>query len=368
MLMLIYVYWTVWPEKGYSISGNYRASVSRTHVFNSIAMKSTSRRKSQFYTIQNKFRNSYSNPIKFINSRFQPGSTRNTETWAKFGDGGSIIFNIRTYFLPLAPIFCTIFRLTPFDERSCGPTLYQEKVCHTFIKNYYWEGLNLSLSTYIYVWNFSNSLEGEQLIITTISGNSDGAVGQENLAEIVPLQPCTTATLQSLQSFLDRTSALICFDRVTQEGRGTILIQQKGHLDWWNRLNPTIRVGYEKVAGMETEPRVRRVSITCESMVSLQQALRDLRESRMKSWLVKRSVKKKVEKVDTWELASAIMIVMTIRNKLRVCDKYVRWSRPDMRWNDAFKVDMPVCTKSGVAVFAEVTKAIESWGSVFPWE
>lgn len=66
-------------------------------------------------------------------------------------------------------------------------------------------------------------------------------------------------------------------------------------------------------------------------MVSLQQALRDLRESRMKSWLVKRSVKKKVEKVDTWELASAIMIVMTIRNKLRVCDKYVRWSRPDMR-------------------------------------
>lgn len=36
------------------------------------------------------------------------------------------------------------------------------------------------------------------------------------------------------------------------------------------------------------------------------------------------SVKEEAESVDTWELASAMVDLQTSRNKLRVCDKYVR--------------------------------------------
>jgi len=107
------------------------------------------------------------------------------------------------------------------------------------------------------------------------------------------------------------------------------------------------------IGGIEIEPRVRRLSLVCKSMGSLRQALRDVRNLRMNSKRVVGSLKKEVEKVNTWELAFAIIIVQTIRHKIPVCDKYVRWCKPEMRRSAGFKVDMPVCIKSGVGVSVE---------------
>lgn len=149
-------------------------------------------------------------------------------------------------------------------------------------------------------------------------------IDEDKLAEMIPLEDVKGNNPPSLKSYFDEASALLCFQVVNDEEKGSILLQQKGAFDWWNRLNPKVTVGYKKVGGMEAEPRVQRLSLACESMVSLRQALRDLRELRIKGIMVRRAVKEEAEKVNSWELASAIVVLQTSLNKLRVCDKYVR--------------------------------------------
>lgn len=162
----------------------------------------------------------------------------------------------------------------------------------------------------------------------------------------------------SLKSFVDEASTLLCFEAIDDEKKGSVLILQKGRFNFWNRSKPKVAIGSDKVGGkIETEPRFQWLSRPCDSMVGLRDALREFRELRMK-WLWKwQCAKEKVKKVDTWELASAIVLLQATRNRLRVCVKYVRWSKPDMRSPDAFKVDIPICVKAGVDVAVEMQTA-----------
>jgi len=93
----------------------------------------------------------------------------------------------------------------------------------------------------------------------------------EKLSNLIPLQRVQDDSPPSLNSSVDDAQDLLDFNVVRDESdtRGTIFIQQTGHGDWWNCLNPRVTVGYKKVGRVEAEPLIPRLSLPCRSMVSL---------------------------------------------------------------------------------------------------
>lgn len=164
-----------------------------------------------------------------------------------------------------------------------------------------------------------------------------GSIEEQALLKLIPLEGPIEMKEEtpSLKSFLDKAAGLLCFEASTDDKGGSIVIHQKGSVDWLECLD-------------DDNEKIRKDGfIKCQSLSELKTALGFIKV------LVKMKGSLNMDARDylnTSYLASAIVMILTIGKKLQVCGKYVRWCKPESRRKDAFILNDPVCIKEGIDV------------------
>ena len=173
-------------------------------------------------------------------------------------------------------------------------------------------------------------------------------IGEARLADLIPLQGPfqMQGETPSLESFLVKTSKLLCLEATTDEEGGSIWIRQKGSFEWLKFYKDAYEAG----------------GIKCKSMVDLRMILDSIIHLVLRNGVLQDTVEEEILSVHSGELASAIVMVLTIRDNLRVCGKYVRWCKPEFRRKDAFEVEKPMRITAGVDV--DVSSSIRHVESV----
>lgn len=163
------------------------------------------------------------------------------------------------------------------------------------------------------------------------------------------------AESRSLQTFFENVCEVLYFTVEVGKHKNVVILRQTGPLDWWNRLNPKVSIGCEKIGKLDGEPRLQRISVECASLSGLRQALQDVREARIKSKFVNKTVKHAAASIDPWDIGSAIVVLQTLRCNLRVRGSFTRWCEADMKHEEGFKVDAPVCLSAKVPLNVDGT-------------
>jgi len=161
-------------------------------------------------------------------------------------------------------------------------------------------------------------------------------IGEARLADLIPLQGPfqMRGETPSLESFLAKKSKLLGLKVSTIEEGGSIWIEEEGSFEWLKFYHDFYKAG----------------GIECKSMVDLPNILDAIIGTLLSMEVLEDTVEDEIVSVHPGELASAIVMVLTIRDNLRVCGKYVRWCKPEFRRKDAFEVGIPMRITAGVDV------------------